>query len=158
MEIIGDVNMERFYQIFRFKYSEYSRKHDKKWILPKHYYTFSKNKDGVTIDFFVIDTNIDLMSEELKNKQFNYIKRKIKESKSRWKILIGHHTFISIAGHGNAEPELDKYLRDLIKEGIDIYMNGHDHNKQIVELSIDDRTVPVITCGTGGKPYDEGVN
>ena len=81
------------------------------------------------------------MSEELKNKQFNYI-RKIKESKARWKILIGHHTLISIAGHGNAEPELDKYLyNDLINEGIDIYMNGHDHNKQIVELNIDDRTV-----------------
>ena len=98
------------------------------------------------------------MGKVLKETQKKYIRDKIKKSKARWKVLYGHHTFVSIAGHGNADPELDEYLRDLFKEGIDMYMNGHDHNKQIVEVKVGKRKIPVITCGTGGKVYDDELN
>ena len=36
-----------------------------------------------------------------------YISDKIKKSKARRKVLYGHHTFVSIAGHGMPDPELD---------------------------------------------------
>ena len=39
-----------------------------------------------------------------------------------------------------------------------MYMNGHDHNKQIVEVKVGKRKIPVITCGTGGKVYDDELN
>ena len=140
------------------EYGIQSQKKGKKWFLPGHYYTYSKTKNGVKVDFFVIDTNLDLMGDKLKEKQYDYISEKIKKSKARWKILYGHHTFVSIAGHGNADPELDKYLRKLFRLGIDIYFNGHDHNKQIVEVKVGKRKIPVVTCGTGGKTYDDELN
>lgn len=140
------------------EYGILSQKKGKKWYLPANYYTYSKNIGNVKVDFFVIDTNLDLMSDLLKKEQFKYISTAIKDSKSDWKVLYGHHTFISIAGHGNAEPELDKYLRELFKLGIDIYFNGHDHNKQIVEFKMNKRIIPIITCGTGGKVYDDDIN
>ena len=98
------------------------------------------------------------MSQVLKDKQKKYICDKIKKSTAKWKVLYGHHTFVSIAGHGNAEDELDEYLRILFKLGIDIYFNGHDHNKQIVEVKVGKRKIPVVTCGTGGKIYDDELN
>jgi hypothetical protein len=128
----------------------------KKWYLPGNYYTFSKKQGDVTIDFFIIDTNLELMSDKLKKEQMKFTVDALKESKADWKILYGHHTFISIAGHGNADPELDKYLRKLFRLGVDMYMNGHDHTKQIIEFNIGGKTIPIITCGTGGKPYDDG--
>lgn len=139
-------------------YGILSQEEGKKWYLPDNYYKFTKKEKNVSIDFFVIDTNLDLMSKELKEKQFKEISKAIKKSKADWKILYGHHTFISIAGHGNAEPELDEYLRKLFKLGVDMYMNGHDHNKQIVEFKIGKRIIPIITCGTGGKTYDDEIN
>ena len=140
------------------EYGIQSQKLGMKWYLPGNYYTFPKRHGNTTIDFFVIDTNLDLMSESLKNEQMKYIVKAIKKSKSTWKILYGHHTFISIAGHGNADPELDEYLRKLFRLGIDMYMNGHDHTKQIIETKIGNKKVAVITCGTGGKSYDDELN
>ena len=140
------------------EYGIQSQKKGKKWYLPNYYYKFTKKDKKFSIDFFVIDTNLDLMDSKLKEEQHEYMKKEIKKSKARWKILYGHHTFVSVAGHGNAEPELDEYLRDLFKEGIDMYMNGHDHNKQIVEVKIGRRKIPVVTCGSGGKIYDDEIN
>ena len=140
------------------EYGIQSQKKGKKWYLPGHFYSYSKKQNGVKVDFFVIDTNLDLMSQVLKDKQKKYICDKIKKSTAKWKVLYGHHTFVSIAGHGNAEQELDEYLRILLGTGIDIYFNGHDHNKQIVEVKVGKRKIPVVTCGTGGKIYDDELN
>jgi len=82
----------------------------------------------------------------------------IKKSKAGWKILYGHHTFISIAEHGNAEHELNRYLRKLLRLGIDMYMNGHDHNKQIVETKIGQKKIVVVTCGSGGNYCEDELN
>ena len=130
----------------------------KKWYLPDHYYTYSKRQGNTSIDFFVIDTNIDLMTQKLKNQQMNFMVNAIKKSKADWKILYGHHTFISIAGHGNAEPELNTYIRKLLRLGIDMYMNGHDHNKQIVETKIGKKNIVIVTCGSGGNYCDDELN
>ena len=140
------------------EYGIESQEQDKKWYLPGHYYTFNKKHGDVKIDFFVIDTNLDFISNELKDEQMKYMVKALKSSDADWKILYGHHTWISIAGHGNADSVLDKYIRKLIKLGIDMYMNGHDHNKQIIETNIGNRVVTVITCGTGGKVYDDELN
>ena len=130
----------------------------KKWYLPGHYYTYSKRQGNTSIDFFVIDTNFDLMTQKLKNQQMNFMVNAIKKSKAGWKILYGHHTFISIAEHGNAEHELNKYIRKLLRLGIDMYMNGHDHNKQIVETKIGKKNIVIVTCGAGGKYCEDELN
>jgi len=130
----------------------------KKWYLPGHYYTYTKRQGNTSIDFFVIDTNFDLMTQKLKNQQMNFMVNAIKESKAGWKILYGHHTFISIAEHGNAEPELNRYLRKLFRLGIDMYMNGHDHNKQIVETKVGKNNIVIVTCGAGGKYCEDELN
>ena len=42
---------------------EYTKK-SKKWYLPKRYYHYSKKLGNLKVDFFVLDTNIDLMKKE----------------------------------------------------------------------------------------------
>lgn len=138
------------------KYGRKSQKNNKKWFMPNYYYTYSKKKNKVSVDFFVIDTNTDNLSDKELNKQFNYIKNKINESKANWKILYGHHTWRSIAGHGNADDRLEKFLNELYNSSpFDLYMCGHDHNKQIVEMKMNNNILPLVVCGTGGKVYDD---
>tara|TARA_B100002051_G_C16671213_1_gene604624 strand:- start:14 stop:874 length:861 start_codon:yes stop_codon:yes gene_type:complete len=132
-----------------------SQKNRRKWFMPEPYYTFKKNN----VEFFVIDTNIDLMKKEEISKQLHTMIDKIKKSKARWKIVNGHHTWRSIAGHGNAEPLLEEFLMELFKSApFDVYMCGHDHNKQVINFQINDKKVLLIVCGTGGKIYDDGFN
>ena len=139
------------------KYGRKSQKNGKKWYMPDYYYTYSKKKNGVNVDFFVIDTNTDNLNDKELRKQFNYITKKLKESKADWKIVYGHHTWRSIAGHGNAEDRLEKFLNEIYYTcPFDLYMCGHDHNKQIIEMKMNnDNILPLIVCGTGGKVYND---
>jgi len=131
----------------------------KKWNLPQRYYTYSKKMNGIQVDFFVLDTNIDLMEDNEIMKQLLYFKKAIKKSKGRWKILYGHHTYRSVAGHGNAEPLLEKFLNVLFSFGIDIYMCGHDHTKQYIQKKkLNNKILHIIVCGSGAKPYDYVTN
>ena len=133
---------------------KYSKK-SKKWKMPNKYYSFKKGD----VEFFVLDTNLDMMEPNEISKQLNDMKNKIKKSKAKWKIVYGHHTWRSNAGHGNAEDELEQFLRELFHVSpFDLYMCGHDHNKQLMDLTIDGKQLTLIVCGTGGKVYDDHIN
>ena len=145
--------------IYQIKYGKRSEKQGKKWVMPHNYYTFSKTRGGVTVDFFVIDTNVFNLTKKEINKQIKDISQKINESKANWKIVYGHHTWRSVAGHGNADDELEDFLTELFqKSPFDVYMCGHDHNKQIIRMDIDKKDLFLIVCGTGGKVYDDHID
>jgi len=145
--------------IYQIQYGINSQKENKKWYMPHNYYQFHKKKDNISIDFFVMDTNIYLLSNDFIQKQFNDLKKWLKSSKADWKILYGHHTWRSVGGHGNADIKLDNYLTDLyINSPFDVYMCGHDHSKQVIELNIKNKKVSLIVCGTGGQKYDHSLN
>jgi len=138
-----------------FKHQIEYTKLSKKWYLPKRYYTFQKKINNIKIDFFVLDTNIDLMKNDEIMIQLNYFKNKINKSKADWRILYGHHTYRSVAGHGNAERLLENFLNELFSlNKINIYMCGHDHTKQYIQKLNNGKILHLIVCGSGGKPYD----
>ena len=144
------------------EYSKISRK----WILPNkyYYYTYSAGKK-CDVDLFVMDTNIDRMSKDECSSQMKFLVEAINNSKAKWKILYGHHPWRSLGGHGHAWKEnkdLEDYFKELIRKTsgkgqltIDLYMCGHDHNKQYLEigLSLNKKKfkIPLVVCGTGGK-------
>ena len=132
-----------------------SQKRGGKWIMPSRFYTHTKGP----IEFFVLDTNFDRISSDLIKEQRKYIKNAIKKSKKRWKILVGHHTWRSVAEHGSAEfPELEEFLNDLGNNtDIDMYLCGHDHCKSVIMKPLKKRKIPLIVCGTGGERYDYNV-
>lgn len=133
--------------------------HSKKWRMDDSYYTFIEKKNGVTIGFFYIDTNLDMLTDEEIQEQFKFISESLKKNKCDWKIIVGHHTWRSIAGHGNAERPLEDFLTNLFIEcPFDVYMCGHDHNKQVIEMELNGEKLNLIVCGTGGKIYDDGMN
>lgn len=133
-------------------YSYLSQEKNKKWILPDKYYTFKKGD----IQFYVLDTNIDRMTQTEINKQLKFIKRKIKESTSKWNIVYGHHTWRSVGGHGNADSDLEKFFKSIFNTGkIDLYMCGHDHSKQFIYKKLPKNNfMYLLVCGTGGKNTD----
>ena len=123
-------------------------KHSKKWYMPSRYYSFVKGP----VEFFYLDTNLDRMSESAIQKQLKEMKHKLDKSKKKWKVVVGHHTWRSVAGHGNAEPRFETFLQDLFKDTKPhLYMCGHDHCKSLIVK--DDITL--VVSGTGGESYDE---
>ncbi len=138
-------------------YGIQSQKEGKKWVMPSKYYTFQKKN----IQFFIMDTNFEFMDDKEIKEQFDYLVKGINKSKKPWKILIGHHTLQSVGGHGNAEPgaKMENFFQELFKKcKIDLYICGHDHNKQVIETSIGGKNTTLVVCGTGGKKYHNVTN
>ena len=66
--------------------------------------------------------------------QLKYFKDKIKKAKGDWNILYGHHTYRSVAGHGNSEPLLENFKCVIfLWKNRSLYMCGHDHTKQYLK-------------------------
>ena len=142
--------------IYQINYGRRSKKQGGKWIMPDNYYSFRKKDKDVTVDFFVLDTNVFNLKRKGLNKQLEVMSDKIKRSNADWKIVYGHHPWRSIAGHGNAIPELEEFFTNLYTNSpFDLYMCGHDHNKQLIMMEIENNNLPLIVCGTGGKVYDD---
>ena len=139
---------------YQVKYGTISQKKNMKWVMPSKYYTFNKGN----IDFFVLDTNIE-MYEDNGEDQLKYFIDKINKSKAKWKIVMGHHTWKSVGGHGNAKGILKKFFENLLKQcSFDCYFCGHDHNKQVINLDMFNKQVSLVVCGTGGKSYHDYTN
>lgn len=138
--------------------------HDK-WIMEKHY--FSKKFDSFEI--FFLDTNI--LVPDYSNLNYNIVKSKInveplEESKKQldWlseelsktnklKIVVGHYPIFSFGMYG-----INKKLFDLLfpifrKYNVDLYVSGHDHNLQIIDIITNDFNFKQIVSGAGSCLY-----
>lgn len=121
--------------------------HSQKWYMPSKYYSFVKGP----VEFFYLDSNMDRMSESTIQKQLRIMKKKLDNSNKKFKIVVGHHTWRSVAGHGNAEQRYETFLNDLFKDTKPtMYLCGHDHCKSLI---VKDGIVLGI-IGTGGEGYD----
>jgi tartrate-resistant acid phosphatase type 5 len=140
---------------YQVQYSQLS----KKWSMPAKYYSFKRGP----CEFFFLDTNFEFMSESIIMRQYHEMVKKIKNGKSKWNIVCGHHTWRCVGGHGNAERRHEIFMDDLLKEGarIDLYMCGHDHCKNIILKNHPfkkNKMINLLVIGTGGKKYHSGEN
>ena len=103
------------------------------------YYSFSK---GI-VQYFALDT-----TDRLWTKQLDWLEQTLAESTAIWKIVLAHHPLYSSGLHGSNE-ELITMLSPLFKRyGVQLYINGHDHNYERTEV-IDGTTY--LTVGAGAK-------
>ncbi|CAN6295834.1 unnamed protein product [Urochloa humidicola] len=75
----------------------------------------------------------------------------MKKSTAKWKIAIGHHTMRSVSHHGDTEELLQLLLPILKVNGIDFYINGHDHCLE--HISSRDSPIQYFTSGGGSKAW-----
>ena len=122
--------------------------HSDKWYMPQKYYSFIEGP----AEFFYLDTNLDRIPESSIQKQLHIMKNKLDKSKQQFKVVVGHHTWRSIAGHGNAEPRFEKFLQDLFRDTRPhLYMGGHDHCKSVMVKD----GITIVISGNGGESYGE---
>jgi len=90
--------------------------------------------------------------------QLRFLAEQLGEVQTPWRVVLGHHPYRSDGPHGNAGayegwrgvPILSgRSLRRLFDEGLcaraNLYLSGHDHNRQLLEHC----GVPLIVSGAG---------
>lgn len=92
------------------------------WKFPSRFYRF-KEGDG---EFFMLDT------ENLDAEQLKWLDESLTTSLADWKIVCGHRPIYSHGGHGDSS-ELKEKLLPLLKNRVDLYFSGHDHNLEFMD-------------------------
>jgi 3',5'-cyclic AMP phosphodiesterase CpdA len=109
------------------------------------YYTFSKS----IVQFFALDTNENASWSE----QLLWLEKSLARSTATWKVVFGHHPLYSSGVHGSSSLLIEKLSPLFSRYGVQLYVNGHDHNYERTEL-IEGTTY--LTCGAGAKTRPVG--
>ncbi len=89
------------------------------WVIPAPYYTFTAGP----VQFFALDTN------EVSELQLTWLRDELAKSAARWKIVYGHHPIYSAGQHGDGKILIARLL-PILKDRVDIYLAGHEHDMQ----------------------------
>jgi tartrate-resistant acid phosphatase type 5 len=115
-----------------------------KWKMPATHYTFQKGNVG----FVALDTNSILWANTDFGSQANWYAGAIAQLSTTWKIVLGHHPYLSNGTHGNAgsytdltgilfREQLGAHMKTFVETHVcgtaDVYLAGHDHSRQWLE-------------------------
>ena len=76
------------------------------------------------VEFFLLDTNGNADWQ----RQISWLRGALARSRAPWKVVVGHHPIYSSGFYGN-DPHLAAKLTGLMqRHGVQLYINGHDHN------------------------------
>jgi len=115
---------------------EYAKKHlgSNRWRMPDWFYSadFGKVNDRPILRIVFIDTSLD---HDGLVKEAGFIKDKFADSASApiWKIVVGHHPVRDYGKHANETAEMDSIMLPALQQvHVDLYLCGHDHNRQVI--------------------------
>ncbi|MBP7140830.1 MAG: metallophosphoesterase [Opitutaceae bacterium] len=132
-----------------------------RWKMPARYYSVTRRiDDSTTVQFFIMDSTPYTVSpksgQALKfgdasrqdtAAQTAWLEDALKTSKARWKIVCAHHPVYSSSLHGDT-PALVKAIEPLLeKYGVQIYLNGHEHDMQHLKAG----NIHYFTSGAGSQ-------
>lgn len=141
---------------------DYTKK-SKKWKMPAAHYHVTKGP----VELFALDTNLQMHNRD--DAQKVEVLQWLDESKSPWKIAVGHHPYLSNGPHGNAGSYdgllgtafrgdgVKEFMDEIVCGKVDLYLSGHDHNRQWLEGTCNGTELAV--SGAGAKTSAlEGTN
>lgn len=120
--------------------------------MPSRYYSFTQGP----VAFFALDTNQAVrVSQDSSHPataaweaQLQWLEQALQDASAPLKVVFGHHPVYSSGVHGN-EPTLERSLPPLFaRQGVHLYLNGHDHN---YERSKPLEGTTYLTCGNGAN-------
>lgn len=106
-----------------------------RWDLPAPYYVRRIIGPGdVALDLFVLDTVPLLARASAARDQLEWLRAALLASDADWQVVAGHHPLCSGGAHGDL-PALRGALAPTLRVGgADLYLAGHDHDLQVLEL------------------------
>nr|CAD6606550.1 3',5'-cyclic adenosine monophosphate phosphodiesterase CpdA [Pseudorhizobium flavum] len=120
---------------------DYTRRNPR-WNMPKPYYALHREFSGVAADFLFIDTTpiadapwwrTLVWSDPSVTGQLRWLEQELQRSTARWKIVVGHHPVYSGGSHGSTEALVDVLPPLFERYGVQLYINGHDHDLQHIK-------------------------
>ena len=135
-----------------------------RWRMPARYFSRTETlADGSAADLFFIDTSPFIrayrgsavrIDDQDPAAQLAWLDQALGASTAPWKIVIGHHPlYTALGGAHHDQPDLIAPLAPLLRRHhVPVYINGHDHSMQYVEMD----GIAYVTTGAGSETYETG--
>jgi hypothetical protein len=124
-----------------------SRDHKTRWTMPGKFYRVDLPAANPQVTFLMIDTNWESinrpihgdknpcwMSADEQAAQQIWLEQQLASPRAPFTIVIGHHPLYSEGGHGDTAQLVDALGPLFEKTGVHLYLCGHDHDLQHLEL------------------------
>ena len=98
-------------------------------------------------DLFVLDANRPSDPEQVR-----WLEGSLESSNAKWKIVVFHQPAFSCAYHDGTPEVVEQWVPLFEQGGVDLVLNGHDHNYQRFEPF---HGVTYVVTGGGGAPFYE---
>jgi len=132
---------------------------NQRWNMPARYYTFTQQQADVTAQFFMLDTEVLHTNRTTEiTTQLAWLEKELSNSKARWKIVVGHHIIRSYGVYGEQAFMIQQIKPLLDKYGVQLYINGHEHDIQYLKSPHDSFTCIISGGGGGARNTSYGPN
>lgn len=104
---------------------------------------------------YVLDSNCEFVGGcDDSSAQYAWLKQEVKTHPSTCSIAMWHHPVLNVGSHSDApDTARMRQINDLARaSGIDVVLNGHDHNYQRFMTSSADGSLRQFVAGMGGAP------
>ncbi len=145
---------------------EYSKVSDK-WVMPARHYAHRH----ANVEFLALDTQAMNFPTTLVDEfeaQERWMEERLGTPADGWRIVYGHHPYISNGEHGNAGA-FDNFPSEFDISGIrlkerfeatvcgaaDLYVCGHDHDREWLEQRCDGTRFIVSGAGSKLREFDD---
>ena len=126
---------------------------DPRWEMPGFHYAFGRSlPGGGSALFLALDTEPWEEGWESGETQLAWADSVLDASPDSWIVVYGHHPLATGGRHGVSE-SLEESLLPLLEGRADLYLAGHNHSTELLELP---GGVLHAVCGAGGgldNPY-----
>jgi len=100
----------------------------RRWKLPDYYYELAQMPSWLQI--------LGLDTEKWDQDQYQFAENKFcSQAIKTWKFAIGHHPVFSAGSHGDSWMIMDDLLSIFNKCQVDLYLAGHDHHQEHLEMA-----------------------
>jgi tartrate-resistant acid phosphatase type 5 len=129
-----------------------------RWTLPAKWYRLElpgktpAAKSRATI--LVLDTNFNYRDEKImgdaeRQQQLDWLAAELEKPRTApWLFVFGHHPIYSTGKHGDTEDLVAALEPLLARAKVDLYLSGHDHDLQ--HLEIEGQPTSFVVSGGGG--------
>lgn len=132
-----------------------------RWTMPSKYYRLDLPVEKPKVTILMLDTNWESINRRLHGEpcwmdemervaQMKWVKEQLESERAAITIVAGHHPVYSEGGHGDTQELIAELGPLLQKYGVHLYIGGHDHDLQHLELE-NLRTSFVISGGGGAS-------
>lgn len=134
-----------------------------RWTLPQKWYRLDLPAKKPVVTFLCLDTNLRSVSsgtdfktgrkrasltEDEENAELSWLKAELAKPRAPWTICLGHHPIYSNGQHGDTHPLVARLAPLLQEYRVPVYICGHDHDLQHLEL--ENQATSFVISGGGG--------